>query len=433
MSVQLTPKTEQSEDSHSSQAYVSLAQLTDGGEAYCTTLEVISRERRLDFEVADHAKEITREEQMQPSKMSATRLKSELMRRNLYTPDQPTWALVICLEEAVRKESRILRLHQATTQVLIKPSKKNRLQVKKVIGESKKQYRSKRINQRATKHQQSDEVDRRKIKQRSIFFSLPQLDREYKTVDKSMINDGIFILNMKKEWIHKKANNVPLKKDVLDEHYMTVSNQELYETLWRKEERGEVIWIKDKTYEQLNRKFSKITRIPREDDSTAKCVQPLSLKDFWWTRTWKKVVPLHRSMFTNSEQKILCALKTNCFEEMSLAEIVHQSNPALFQVWGVPTLEMQKELYRACKTRLPNDLGYGKDATLNWREAEVEIKKRNALIQKEEESFWSQVGGYGGGKDEEDSSLEASTATAAASRMGKSRNKIKKSKVNGKF
>ena len=73
MSLPTKRNTEQSEESHSNQAYVSLAQLTDGGETYCTTLEIISRERRLDFEVADHAKVITREEQMQPKHMSDTR------------------------------------------------------------------------------------------------------------------------------------------------------------------------------------------------------------------------------------------------------------------------------------------------------------------------------------------------------------------------
>ena len=50
------------EKSHGSQSYISLAQLTDGGESYCTTLDNISLERRLDFHVADHAKEITRKD-----------------------------------------------------------------------------------------------------------------------------------------------------------------------------------------------------------------------------------------------------------------------------------------------------------------------------------------------------------------------------------
>ena len=49
---------------------------------------------------------------MQPKYMSETRLKDELSKRNLYEKNQPKWALVIALEEAIRKESRILRLHQ---------------------------------------------------------------------------------------------------------------------------------------------------------------------------------------------------------------------------------------------------------------------------------------------------------------------------------
>ena len=360
MSLPTKRNTEQSEESHSNQAYVSLAQLTDGGETYCNTLEIISRERRLDFEVADHAKEIAREEQMQPKHMSDTRLKAELMKRDLYVKDQPSWALVIALEEAVRKESRILRLHQSVTQVLIKPNRKNRNKVKEVIGESKKQFRNKRINKRAAIHQTQEEAARRLIDRRHVYFSLPQLDAAFPSLDKTLVNDGIFIFNLKKEWIHKRKNKVPLKKDTLDVAYMTVIQPDLYEMLWRKEERGEVIWIKNKSYAALNRKFEKLTVIPREDDSLAKRVNPLRLDNFWWKRTWKKELPFHASRFTNSTQKILSSLETNCFELMSLAEIVYQSNPALFVVWGVPSLKEQKEMYHACKHRLAGDLGHGR-------------------------------------------------------------------------
>jgi hypothetical protein len=198
MSIALSREKEQSEESHSSQAYISLAQLSDGGESYCSVLEVISRERRLDHEIADHAKSIARTEQMQPKYMSETRLKDELSKRNLYEKNQPKWALVIALEEAIRKESRILRLHQATTQVLIKPSKKNRNAVKTVIVESKKQFRNRRINKRASINQQTDEAYRSKIMKRTVFLSLPQLDREFFIINRNIINDGIFIFNLKK-------------------------------------------------------------------------------------------------------------------------------------------------------------------------------------------------------------------------------------------
>ena len=170
---------DESQISHSSQAYVSLAKLTDGGEAYCSTLDELSLERRLDYQVADDAKLIAREEQRQPSQMSETRLKQELQRRDLYDKGQPRWALIIALEESVRRESRILRLHQATTQVLIKPNKKNRNVVKSVIGESKKQYRQKRINARAAIHQQQDQLERRQVKKRWLFLSLSELDRHF--------------------------------------------------------------------------------------------------------------------------------------------------------------------------------------------------------------------------------------------------------------
>lgn len=386
---------DESQISHSSQAYVSLAQLTDGGEAYCSTLDLISLERRLDYQVADDAKLIAREEQRQPSQMSETRLREELQRRDLYDDKgQPRWALIIALEEAVRKESRILRLHQATTQVLIKPNKKNRNLVKTVIGESKKQYRQKRINARAAIHQQQDQLERRQVKKRWLFLSLSELDRHFdhfNEVDKLMVNDGIFILNMKKQWIHKRVNNIPLKPEVIDNQYMTCS-PELYELLWRKEERGEVIYVHGEsfTYEILSKKIEKITLIPREDDALAQKLRGLQLKKSWWARTWKKELPTHAPVFTKSTEKISHALDSNCFETFSLAEILYQSNPDVFKIWSLPSISKQQQMYRILKSRLPGEPGTGRNA-IDWKVAEEQRKKEEEEIQKEEAAFWAKV------------------------------------------
>ena len=377
------------EKSHGSQSYISLAQLTDGGESYCTTLDNISLERRLDFHVADHAKEITRKEQKQPKDMTETRLREELTRRNLYDLNQPRWSLIIVLEEAIRKESRILRLHQATTQVLIKPTRKNLNAVKSVIGESKKQFRQKRITKRAAKLQSLDEEIRRKIKKRTVFLSLTQLDREFKTIDKTIVNDGIFIFNIKKNWIHKRQNKIPLKPEVINNHYITCQ-PELYEMLWRKEERGEVCWIKEKTYAQLSKKLSKLPLMPREDDSLAKKLNPLQLKDFWWKRTWQKEVPLHAEVFTQSRSKILCSLRTDCFEEFCLAEIILQSNPENLEIYFVPTLIQQKEMKQILRRRLPGDQGYGRNG-IDWKKAESNRQRELKIIGDEEANFWLKV------------------------------------------
>jgi hypothetical protein len=380
------------ETSHGSQAYVSLAQLTDGGEAYCQRLELIARERRLDYRVADHAKEIARKEQMQPKDMSETRLKNELQRRHLYEQDQPMWALVIALEEAIRNESRILRLHQATTQVLIKGTAQNKNKVKAVINESKKQHRNKRISQRAAINQQKDELIRRKVTQRCVFLSLTHLDREFANLDKNIVNDGIFIFDLKKNWIHQRDNNVPLIPEGLDEHYITCS-PELYELLWRKEERGEVIFVRSKSFKTLSKALAKITILPREDDTiVGKKLSPLALQDFWWSRTWKKVLPLHAPLFTSSNEKIRRALATDCFEEFSVAEIIFQSNPTVLKIFGVLTLKERLEMQHVLRTRLPGDSGYGNDG-IEWQEAELQRKQLQDAIEKEEKAFWDKVQG----------------------------------------
>ena len=68
-----------------------------------------------------------------------------------------------------------------------------------MIGESKKLYRQKRINARAAIQQQQDQLERRQVNKRWLFLSLSELDRHFDhftELDKLMVNDGIFILNI---------------------------------------------------------------------------------------------------------------------------------------------------------------------------------------------------------------------------------------------
>lgn len=178
---------------------------------------------------------------------------------------------------------------------------------------------------------------------------------------------------------------------MIDEHYITVNN-ELYELLWRKEERGEVMWIKGKTYEALNRKFAKLTQIPRDDDSFTKKVNPLYLKPFFWARSWKKLLPLHKEKFTNSKIKIITAIETDCFELLSLAEIIYQSNPALFNIHGAQTMIENNKMIQVLKKRLPGDLGYGIDYNkISWKEANRKKKELEKKEQNEDAIFWKRM------------------------------------------
>ena len=120
-------------------------------------LDLVEREGRLDYRVAEHAKKISVDEQLRPREMSLTRLRNELKRRGLYERDQPQWALVIALEEAVRQESRILRLSHAATQTLISPSRRNYDKGRTNCDETKKRFRDKRVRMRAAKEQSAAE------------------------------------------------------------------------------------------------------------------------------------------------------------------------------------------------------------------------------------------------------------------------------------
>ena len=91
-------------------------------------------------------------------------------------------------------------------------------------------------------------------------LSLPQLDREWDSVSFDKINDGIFILNLDRKSV--VGNKKPLQLN-FNHQYMSMSDR-LYEMLWRKEERGEVIWIKGKTYEYISKRLTRLPIIPQE-------------------------------------------------------------------------------------------------------------------------------------------------------------------------
>ncbi len=351
------------EASHAAGAFQALAMLTDGGEAYCKRLEQIGREGRIGWELEEHAKELTRREMVKPACMSLTRLRDELLKRGLYERNQPRWALEIALEEAVRSESRILRIYHAAQKQLTRPSRKHRAGVAKVVGETKRRHRDKRVRKRAAERQVKDEAARARVKTRHVFLSLPVLDDAFEAIDKQLVEDGIFIFNLSRASIATRRNKAPLKPDRLDESYMTVKHPLLFEMLWRKEERGEVIWLKGRDYAYLSRRLSKLPVQPREDDSLAEKLAPLALKDFWWARKWKQVLPTNDALYTHSEQKVLFCLKTNSFEEFVLAEFIHQSNAhtGALSVWGVQTLKARSRVKKRLKLRLPTDPGYGRN------------------------------------------------------------------------
>ena len=362
---------------HSAGAHIALAQLTDGGESYRKRLDLVEREGRLDYRVAEDAKKINREEQKVPKQMTATRLRDELKRRGLYERNQPRWALVIALEEVVRQESRILRLSQAATQTLISPSRQNFVKVQKVVSETKKKYRDSRVRNRAAKEQTAAQEKRAKVARRSVFLSLPQLDQEWDSVPWDEINDGIFVLDVDRKSVI--GNTVPLKLKI-DDVFLSMSDR-LYEMLWRKEERGEVIWIKGKTYAYLSRRLEKLPIIPREDDSLAKKLSGIPLEEHWWKRTWRKQLPENASVFTNSVSKIKSCMKSNSFELYVLAEIILQSNPSILWIWGLHSVDARKKIRMRLKQRLVGDLDYGNNQRDKDRaEAAVAEAERERLM-----------------------------------------------------
>ena len=311
--------------------------------------------------------------------MSLTRLRNELKRRGLYERDQPKWALVIALEEAVRQESRILRLSHAATQTLISPSRRNYDKVAQIVTETKKRFRDKRVRMRAAKEQSAAEEKRSQVRRRYVFLSLPQLDREWESVSFDKINDGIFILNLDRKSV--VGNKKPLQVN-FNHQYMSMSDR-LYEMLWRKEERGEVIWIKGKTYEYISKRLTRLPIIPREDDSLAKKLSGIPLEEHWWKRTWQKKLPMNKAVFTTSQSKIKYAMRANNFELYVLAEVILQSNPSILWIWGMHSVDARKKIRMRLKERLVGDLDYGNNRRNKDREeaAKAAAEKEQLLLE----------------------------------------------------
>ena len=332
---------------HNARAYASLGKFRDGGETHVSLIREIMREGRCDDEAGEINIRLTKDEMLKPEEMSLTRLRKELQERGLYQKNQPRWALVTTMQDVVRSESRILRLSQALRSHLTRPSRATASAVKQTISENRGKLR--RTLRFAGRQIQEDNAKRATEKSKLVFLSCAELDAALSkgtcTRDEAM--QGIFLFDLKREWVFRRDDNPLVKKDRIDEKYFLVS-PELLEIIWRKEEKREIIWMRGLKWSEVSSRLSRM-RVG------GKRLENLKLRKEWWHRTWKKSLPLHKEMYVSSKEKVLHVIASNTFDVRVVAEIIYQSNPRHVQIFGIDSLEHRRKKMKRLKLRLPSD------------------------------------------------------------------------------
>jgi hypothetical protein len=114
---------------------------------------------------------------------------------------------------------------------------------------------------------------------RSVFLSLPQLERVFKNLTPDVLEPAILVFDLQRDWVFRPAARLPDAH--FDSKYVKVS-EEVKELISFKEEAGLCFWFRpEKNYEAMSEFFSKI-QDPMNPDRFN--YNPLKLQDFWWWR-----------------------------------------------------------------------------------------------------------------------------------------------------
>lgn len=206
-------------------------------------------------------------------------------------------------------------------------------------------------------------------------MSLPTLSATYSTISPDVMENSIFILDAKREWVFPKPENCASKtfegvnlRCHRDVRFIKCS-EELKEIISFKEDAGLVFWFKDNNYKVEQKKKGKIVssycgyeklsewinKIQDPMDPNRFNFGHLKLEEFWWWRVsqndaWKGL-PYYgerkpEPRFVREIDKITSNFRNGGFEMSCVAELIAQSNPSLdVQPWFIlPPKEKENSL-----------------------------------------------------------------------------------------
>jgi hypothetical protein len=168
---------------------------------------------------------------------------------------------------------------------------------------------------------------------RTVFLSLTQLQRDYRSLSHDVLDNAIFVFDLERTWVFRPASRLPDQH--FDSRYVKVED-ELKEIISFKEEQGMCHWFRPKKdYAKLSNFLTKI------QDPMCKnrfCYGPLRTEEFFWWRisnndAWKGL-PYYgerkpEPRFVRETNKIVSNFKEGGFEYGCVAELFVQSNPSL--------------------------------------------------------------------------------------------------------
>ena len=171
---------------------------------------------------------------------------------------------------------------------------------------------------------------------RHVFLSALQLEKDWKNVPPSTLENAIFVFDCAREWIFLPRVRPP--DGTFDARYMHFK-PDFLELLSFKEECGMLFWFRpQKSYDKLSEFFSKIQN-PMDPDRSN--YLPLQTEEFWWWRTtstdaWRGEQyfgpRLPEPRFVREVPRILSNVKSGAFDLPAVAELICQSNPSI-DVW----------------------------------------------------------------------------------------------------
>ena len=256
-----------------------------------------------DFDYETNLKMLA-ESKKTPADMSDAELKKRLNKFNAWYPGQAREEMVYMLTYWQKRDTQMARLKEACQMGSFGAPEENIHKVRDEQFEKVNQFiRPKYENARA------------------CFINLVGFEKTWKEVPKVVLDNCIIVVNAKREWVFfkKETTNKEYRKQKRYDGF----DDQFRECLRTKEEQRRLYWFKDKP------KFTALSNfLSRQTDTqTGEKYKALHLKEFWWAQSWGGVS--HPARFTKSKDKVVSNYKSGSFDENSVAELIHQSNPNL--------------------------------------------------------------------------------------------------------
>ncbi|KAH9099017.1 hypothetical protein LEN26_016421 [Aphanomyces euteiches] len=268
-----------------------------------------------------------------PSAMSSSELREELLARGAYEPNLRPQQLMHKLEQLLQRESRLERLQQATKRGLVEQAKAITQELKALerSNETMAEVRTVVMPPRPRSIRWPTPPSRH----RTVFFSITELERQYQLIPRDVLEPALFLLDVEREWVFSRHHSV--QKASFDYKYLAF-DKDFVDLLVFKEEAQLVFWFQpDRSYEKLSAFLTKTI-----DPVVGKTYAPLTIEPNRWLalgghdgwegkvrRDGRRQTTRPIPVYTASIPRIVTNLQSKSFDHLAVKEMLIQANPTL--------------------------------------------------------------------------------------------------------